>query len=94
MIAVGRGATLDGERGDGRAFLACDDEGVFPAPSTDVDVFVIDTTGGSAALALTTELRAAGVPVLLEPADQPWGERLAYVEDPEGNPVMICAPRE
>ena len=38
------------------------------------------------------ELRAAGVPVLLEPVDQPWGERLAYVEDPEGNPVMICAP--
>jgi lactoylglutathione lyase len=38
------------------------------------------------------ELRAAGVPVLLEPVEQPWGERLAYVEDPEGNPVMICAP--
>jgi len=44
-----------------RTLLACDDEGVFPAPSTDVEVFVIDTTGGSAALALTTELRAAGV---------------------------------
>jgi lactoylglutathione lyase len=39
------------------------------------------------------ELRAAGVPVLAEPADQPWGERMAYVEDPDGNPVMICAER-
>ena len=29
------------------------------------------------------------MPVLLDPADQPWGERLAYVEDPEGNPVML-----
>jgi lactoylglutathione lyase len=38
------------------------------------------------------ELRAAGVPVLAEPADQPWGERLGYVEDPDGNPVHITAP--
>jgi lactoylglutathione lyase len=38
-------------------------------------------------------LRAAGVPVLMEPADQPWGERIAYVEDPDGNPVLITADR-
>ncbi len=37
-------------------------------------------------------LRAAGVPVLVEPADQPWGERMAYVADPGGHPVMLCAP--
>ena len=36
-------------------------------------------------------LRAGGAEVAAEPADQPWGERMAYVEDPEGNPVMICA---
>jgi lactoylglutathione lyase len=36
------------------------------------------------------ELRAHGVPVLVEPADQPWGERMAYVADPDGHPVMIC----
>ena len=36
-------------------------------------------------------LRAAGVRVLAEPADQPWGDRMAYVEDPQGNPVMLCA---
>jgi lactoylglutathione lyase len=42
--------------------------------------------------AAIAQLRAADVPVLMEPADQPWGERLAYVEDPDGNPVHITAP--
>jgi len=41
--------------------------------------------------AAVAELRGAGVLVLAEPADQPWGDRIAYVEDPEGNPVMLCA---
>lgn len=38
------------------------------------------------------ELRDAGVPVLAEPADQVWGERVAYVEDPDGNPVHVRGP--
>ena len=42
--------------------------------------------------AAVADLRTAGAPVLKEPADQPWGERMAYVADPDGNPVMICAP--
>jgi lactoylglutathione lyase len=42
--------------------------------------------------AAVERLRGAGVPVLVEPADQPWQERLAYVEDPDSNPVMITAP--
>jgi lactoylglutathione lyase len=37
-------------------------------------------------------LRALGSKVLLEPVDQPWGERAAYVEDPDGNLVMLVAP--
>lgn len=44
-----------------RTLIACDDEGVFPAPDASVDVFVVDTTGGREALVLTAELRAAGV---------------------------------
>jgi histidyl-tRNA synthetase len=44
-----------------RTLLACDDEGVFGAPDASVDVFVVDTTGGAEALAITAELRAAGV---------------------------------
>jgi histidyl-tRNA synthetase len=44
-----------------RLLLAADAEGVFPVPESAVDVWVIDTTGGTAALALTHELRAAGI---------------------------------
>jgi histidyl-tRNA synthetase len=44
-----------------RTLIACDDEGVFAPPSTAVDVFVVDTTGGAEALALTAQLRQAGI---------------------------------
>jgi lactoylglutathione lyase len=33
--------------------------------------------------------RSAGVPIAEEPADQPWGERVARVLDPDGNLVLI-----
>lgn len=35
-------------------------------------------------------LRAGGVRVLQEPVDQPWGERMATVADPDGNRVIIA----
>jgi histidyl-tRNA synthetase len=44
-----------------RTLLACDDEGVFPAPPGAPTVFVVDTTGGMEALRLTEELRRAGI---------------------------------
>ena len=44
-----------------RTLLACDDEGVFADDSAPLDVFVVDVVGGEEALALTAELRAAGV---------------------------------
>ncbi len=44
-----------------RILMACDAEGVFPTPDSCVDVFVIDTTGGSEAVAVVTELRRAGL---------------------------------
>jgi lactoylglutathione lyase len=34
-------------------------------------------------------LRAAGAAVTEEPADQPWGERVARVLDPDGNEVIV-----
>jgi lactoylglutathione lyase len=40
--------------------------------------------------AAVEKLRAAGVPVLQEPADQPWGERMATVTDPDGNRVIVA----
>lgn len=46
-------------------------------------VYVDDLT------AMIERLRAAAVPVLLEPVEQPWGERVAYVQDPDDNLVML-----
>jgi len=36
-------------------------------------------------------LRAAGTPIVEEPADMPWGERMARVTDPAGNELVIVA---
>lgn len=36
-------------------------------------------------------VRAAGGTVVEEPVDQPWGERVARVEDPDGNRIIIGA---
>ena len=44
-----------------RMLLACDAEGVFAAPESSLDVFVVDATDGSAARDLTHELRTAGL---------------------------------
>jgi lactoylglutathione lyase len=41
--------------------------------------------------AAVARLRAAGVPVVQEPADQPWGERMAQVLDPDGNRVLVAS---
>lgn len=38
------------------------------------------------------ELRAAGVPITQEPADQPWGERNAGVLDPDGYSILLARP--
>jgi lactoylglutathione lyase len=42
--------------------------------------------------AAVARLRSAGVKIVEEPADQPWGERVARVVDPEGNLVIIGQP--
>jgi lactoylglutathione lyase len=36
-------------------------------------------------------MRAAGAPVVAEPADQPWGERVASVRAPDGTLVYLGA---
>ena len=43
-----------------RTLLACDAEGVFAAPTSAVDAFIVDVTGGEQAAQLCTQLRAAG----------------------------------
>lgn len=39
--------------------------------------------------AAVDRLRAGGAPITAEPADQPWGERMARVLDPDGNEVIV-----
>lgn len=39
--------------------------------------------------AAVEHLRAGGVTIVEEPADQPWGERVARVLDPDGNEVIL-----
>jgi lactoylglutathione lyase len=40
----------------------------------------------------TVERMRGQTTVLREPADMPWGERVAYVTDPDDNPVALAAP--
>ena len=53
-----------------RVLLACRAEEVDMVGPSPIDVFVVDTTGGDAALVLTHELRAAGIG-----ADRAWDRR-------------------
>jgi lactoylglutathione lyase len=55
------------------------------APRFELYVYVEDVD------AVVSALQAAGGTVLREPGDMPWGERVGYVADPEGNPVALCA---
>ena len=44
-----------------RTLLACDAEGVFSAPASRVEVFVVDITGGEQATGVCAALRTAGI---------------------------------
>ena len=44
-----------------RILIACDEEGVFQGPTSLVDVFLIDVTGGDEAAVLGNQLQAAGI---------------------------------
>ena len=39
---------------------------------------------------MVRQLADVGVPILRKPEQMPWGERIATVADPEGNPVALC----
>ena len=55
------------------------------APRFELWIYVDDVD------ATVARLREADVPVLAEPEAMPWGERMAYVSDPDGNPVALAA---
>jgi lactoylglutathione lyase len=55
------------------------------APRFELFVYVDDVDAAVAGL------RDVGATVLREPEEMFWGERVAYVADPEGNPVALAA---
>jgi lactoylglutathione lyase len=42
--------------------------------------------------AAVADLRQAGVRIVAEPIDQPWGERVASIADPDGYVVHVGSP--
>ena len=79
---IGFGAGIE------RILLACDAEGVFPVPDRLVDVYVIDTTGGEVARALTAELRANGIRADRAFDSRSWKAQMRSAER-SGAPVVV-----
>lgn len=42
--------------------------------------------------AVVEHLRKEGVSIIMEPVEKPWGQKVAYVEDPDGHYIEICTP--
>jgi lactoylglutathione lyase len=59
------------------------DDGTSPGGGTTLWVHVDDCDRA------VEHLAAAGVTVVEPPTDQPWGERVARVQDPDGNVVVL-----
>ncbi len=60
--------------------------GVEPGPGPRHELFVyVDDVDRTVA-----ELREAGATVVREPVDMPWGERVGFAADPEGNLVSLA----
>ena len=56
-----------------------------PGPSFEMFVYV------EHADAAVAELAARGTVVIRPPEDMPWGERVGFVADPDGNPVAVAS---
>ena len=57
-------------------------------PRAELFVYVDDVDATAA------RAEEAGGRLLRPPGEMPWGERVAYVQDPEGNPVALATPVE
>lgn len=69
--------------------IAAVDPADAPSPSPDAGPFALWAYVDDCE-AVVERLRSAGATVLVEPADQPWGERMATVLDPDRNRVMVA----
>ena len=70
----------------GRSHLGIGEQADAPAGDQRFSIWIYSDDCDAAVSAL----RAAGVTVIEEPVDQPWGERMATVADPDGNKVIIA----
>ena len=85
-----------------RILLACDAEGVFPAPNLAPEVFIVDLTGGDEATVLADQLRTVGISAdrgfdgrsmkaQMKVADRsgaPWAVIIGETELAEGNVTL------
>jgi lactoylglutathione lyase len=76
------------ELGGSQIGIGLDTEPLAPADGRRVTLWVYADDCDAA----VARLLGMGVAVLEEPADQPWGERVARVLDPDGNQVLIGSP--
>src|SRR3954447_25516810 len=79
-------------RGDAELAVATEDSprmlaGVEPGPGPRHELFVYVEDVDAAVAAL----RDAGARVVRDPVDMPWGERVGFVADPEGNLVSLAS---
>jgi lactoylglutathione lyase len=83
-VGLRRGAA--GELAITNALWAADRYGLSlgDGPRFEMYVYVSDLD------ATVSRLVDEAVPILREPEEMPWGERIATVGDPEGNPVALC----
>jgi uncharacterized glyoxalase superfamily protein PhnB len=82
QLALGSGRVMLGQTGRGLRLVKS--AGALDALHAGVYVFVDEVDAHCA------KARAAGARVLLEPADQPWGDRMYCAVDPEGQFWMFA----
>lgn len=67
-----------------------DQYGLQPGPHPTFEMFVYVQDPDT----LVSELATAGVHIVREPTDMPWGERVGFAQDPEGNVVALARAAE
>ncbi len=82
QVAHGAGLVMLGHTGEG--LRSCKSAASLAALHAGVYVFVDDVDAHCA------HARAAGATILLEPGDQPWGDRMYCAVDPEGQFWMFA----
>lgn len=83
QLVRGAGLVMLGHAGGGGLGMV-KSAGALPALHAGVYVFVDDVDAHCA------QARAAGAKVLIEPGDQPWGDRMYCATDPEGQFWMFA----